>query len=100
MLGFVPLSKHLKRFEQGHPEALELFQQEQAKVFDKVLATLLAHTRDWNLYLQRLRDTHLRLCHEWYNDFHGLKLDEGLDSKFSYQAILLPPLLPETPKKD
>jgi len=100
LLGFVPLSKHLKRFEQGHPEALELFQQEQAKVFDKVLATLLAQTGVWNLYLQRWRDTHLRLGQEGYTDFHGLSLDEGLDSKFSYQAILLPPLPSETPKKD
>lgn len=96
LLGFVPLSKHLKRFEQGNAEALELFQQEQALVFDKVLATLLAQTRDWNLYLQRLRETHVRLCHEWYNDFHGLKLDEGLDSNFSYQAVLQPPVPPAT----
>ncbi|CAN5540158.1 hypothetical protein BH11CYA1_BH11CYA1_15030 [soil metagenome] len=91
LLGFVPLSKHLKRFEQGHADALELFQQEQSLVFDKVLATLLAKTRDWDVYLQRLRETHIRLCHEWYNDFHGIKLEEGLDTAFSYQAVLQPP---------
>jgi hypothetical protein len=41
----------------------------------------------------------VRLCREWYNDFRGLKLDEGLDSTFSYQAVLQPPVLSENPKK-
>lgn len=91
LLGFVPLSRHLKRFEQGNAEALELFQQEQSAVFDKVLATLMAQTRDWDVYLQRLRETHLRLCHEWYNEYHGLKLEEGLDASFTYQAVLAQP---------
>jgi hypothetical protein len=49
--------------------------------------------------MQRLRETHVRLCREWYNDFHGLKLDEGLDSTFSYQAVMLPPPIAEDPKK-
>ncbi len=95
LLGFVPLSKHLKRFEQGHKDALEKFQLEQATVFDKILATLTAQTRDWDLYLQRLRETHVRLCHEWYNDYHGLVLEEGLDGTFTYQAVIAPVTTPQ-----
>ena len=88
LLGFIPLSRHLKRFEQGDVEALELFQSEQSAVFDRVLSVLESQKRDWTVYLDRLRQTHTKLCRDWYDAYYGLKLDEGLDLAFTYQAVL------------
>ncbi|MBU6453501.1 MAG: hypothetical protein KGS72_17105 [Cyanobacteria bacterium REEB67] len=93
MLGFIPLSRHLKRFEQGDLEALTKFQEEQSAVFDRILSVLDSQKRDWSVYLERLRETHARLCHDWYDAYYGLKLDEGLDMTFTYQAVLEPAAL-------
>ncbi len=90
LLGFIPLSRHLKRFEQGDTEALTKFQEEQSAVFDRVLAKLMEQKRDWTVYLDRLRQTHTKLCRDWYDAYYGLKLDEGLDQAFTYQAVLMP----------
>ncbi|MBS1991445.1 MAG: hypothetical protein JSS83_13065 [Cyanobacteria bacterium SZAS LIN-3] len=88
VLGFITLSRHLKRFEQGDTTALEKFQEEQSQVFDRVLATLKAQKRDWTVYLERLRGTHTKLCRDWYDSYYGLKLDEGLDMEFSYPLVI------------
>jgi CO dehydrogenase maturation factor len=90
LLGFIPLSRHLKRFEQGDTEALDKFQEEQALVYDRILATLKNQKRDWTLYLTRLRETHTKLCRDWYDAYYGLKLDEGLDMAFTYEAVITP----------
>jgi CO dehydrogenase maturation factor len=93
LLGFIPLSRHLKRFEQGDVEALAKFQEEQSAVFDRILSVLDSQKRDWSVYLERLRETHTRLCRNWYDAYYGLKLDEGLDMAFTYQAVLEPAAL-------
>jgi len=88
LLGFIPLSRHMKRFEQGDTDALDKFQEEQSQVFDRILSTLMSQKRDWDVYLSRLRQTHTKLCRDWYDAYYGLKLDEGLDMTFTYQAAI------------
>lgn len=88
LLGFVPNSRYLKRFEQGDSEALAQFHQEQNRVFDACLHVLVNYKRDWRQYLKSLRSTHSKVCQEWYNEFHGANLDENLDADFSYEAVL------------
>lgn len=87
-LGSIPLSRHLKRFEQGNAAALEEFRKEQEKPFQAVLDALLARKRDWPTYLKRLQETHSRICRDWFDAYSGMKLDEGLDSDFAYEKIL------------
>jgi CO dehydrogenase maturation factor len=88
LLGAVPQSRHLKRFEQGKREALDDFMQEQEVVFEKVLATLESKQRNWEDYLARLRATHTKVCRDWLDDYFGQKLDQGLDQDFSYGKVL------------
>lgn len=87
-LGFVPFSRNLKRFEQGEAEALAEFQKEQEKVFTRVFDTLKSKKRNWEQYLSKLRATFERDCQRWYSDFHGVKLDEGIDNEFRYEQVL------------
>ncbi|MBX3074732.1 hypothetical protein KF728_01315 [Candidatus Obscuribacterales bacterium] len=88
LLGFVPNSQYLKRFEQGNFEALDQFHQEQNEAFDACLRVLVNRKRDWREYLTSLRSTHSKVCQEWYNEFYGANLDENLDTDFSYEAAL------------
>ncbi len=85
-LGGIPLSRHLKRFEQGRDGALDAFRKEQEAPLEAVLEKLLSRKRDWTGYLQRLRETHTRVCGDWFNTFYGTRLDDGLDAEFSYEA--------------
>ncbi|MBX9668746.1 MAG: hypothetical protein K2X93_14055 [Candidatus Obscuribacterales bacterium] len=84
-LGGIPLSRHLKRFEQGRDGALDAFRKEQEAPLEAVLEKLLSRKRDWTGYLQRLRETHTRVCGDWFNTFYGTRLDDGLDAEFSYE---------------
>jgi len=88
LLGLVPQSRHLKRFEQGKKEAMDDFMLEQEPVFAKVLETLQAKPRNWDNYLASLRSTHTKVCRDWLDEYYGLKLDEGLDENFSYQEAV------------
>lgn len=88
LLGAVPQSKHLKRFEQGKREALADFMAEQAVVFDKVYDTWMSKKRDWNDYLSRLRETHSKVCRDWLDEYFGQKLDQNLDDAFTYQTAI------------
>lgn len=88
VLGFVPNSKHLKHFEQGNGEALEMFQKEQESAFERCLQKLIDTPRDWAGYLNLLQETHSKVCGEWYNDFYGVALDANLDPEFSYEVAL------------
>lgn len=89
ILGMVPQSKFLKRFEQGRREALDDFMKEQQPVFEAVFTTWMSRKRDWNAYLQRLRATHTKVCRDWLDEyFGGVRLDENLDETFSYQKAI------------
>lgn len=88
ILGVVPQSRHLKRFEQGKKEALNDFMKEQEVVFEKVLNTLTSKKRNWTDYLERLRATHTKVCRDWLDDYFSAKLDEGLDTEFTYESVL------------
>jgi CO dehydrogenase maturation factor len=88
LLGLVPQSRHLKRFEQGKKEALEDFMKEQEGVFARVLDTLKAKPRNWDNYLASLRATHTKVCRDWLDEYYNQKLDEGLDSDFTYEKAI------------
>ena len=88
LLGLVPQSRHLKRFEQGKKEAMEDFMLEQEPVFARVLETLQSKPRNWDNYLSSLRSTHTKVCRDWLDEYYGLKLDEDLDEDFTYQEAI------------
>jgi CO dehydrogenase maturation factor len=88
VLGLVPQSRHLKRFEQGKKEALEDFMQEQEIVFANVLTTLQNKKRNWKHYLESLRTTHSKVCRDWLDEYYGQKLDHDLDQDFTYEKAI------------
>lgn len=95
-LGSIPYSRNLKRFEQGRKEAIVEFYAEQTGVFDAILKTLRGRRRDWGAYLDLLRQTHAKACRDWFDDYFGYALDEGLDGEFSYEKVLTQVVAPDS----
>lgn len=88
LLGAIPFSKNLKRFEQGEEFAIHEFHKEQELVFDKLYALLRARKRDWSEYLNLLRGAHEKVCTDWYNDYYSTNLGVGYDPDFEYEKVL------------
>jgi CO dehydrogenase maturation factor len=88
LLGAIPFSKNLKRFEQGQDAALADFHKEQEEVFGKLYTVLCARKRNWSEYLQLLRGAHEKNSVDWYNDYYSTDLGTGYDPDFSYEKVL------------
>lgn len=87
ILGSIPHSKLLKRFEQGDITALNEFAFAQSELFDSIVATARNHPRNWNKYHNLLKKTYVDNCRSWYNDYYGLNLEREIDHEFSYERI-------------
>jgi CO dehydrogenase maturation factor len=88
LLGAIPFSKNLKRFEQGDQQAIVEFHKEQEAVFNKVYEVLCSKKRDWVKYLELLCGAHEKVCVDWYNDYYSTDLGKGYDPDFSYEKVL------------
>lgn len=88
LIGAVPFSRHLKRFEQGEHGAVVDFHREQEAAFDKVYGLLKSQKRDWRQYLQLLNEAHEKVCVDWYNDYYQSNMGRNYDPEFSYEAVI------------
>ncbi len=90
LIGSIPFSRNLKRFEQGERAAIADFHKEQEAVFDKLYAILCSKKRDWNVYLTLLKLAHEKVCTDWYNDYYSANIGVGYDPDFAYEKVLDP----------
>ncbi len=88
LLGAIPFSKNLKRFEQGETIAIIEFHKEQEAVFDKLYSVLYERKRNWVEYLNLLRGAHEKVCTDWYNDYYSTNLGVGYDAEFAYDKVI------------
>lgn len=88
LIGSVPFSQNMKRFEQGDEDAIKDFHKEQDAVFDKVYELLCSKKRDWNQYLQLLNQAHEKVSVDWYNDYYQSNIGTDYDPDFSYEKVI------------
>jgi CO dehydrogenase maturation factor len=88
LIGAVPFSQHMKRFEQGDESAINGLHKEQAAVFDKVYELLRSKRRDWKRYLQLLNQAHEKVSVDWYNDYYQSNIGTDYDPEFSYEKVI------------
>jgi CO dehydrogenase maturation factor len=88
LIGAVPFSQHLKRFEQGDESAIHSFHKEQEVVFDKVYDLLCSKKRDWQEYLRLLNAAHEKVSIDWYNDYYQENIGTDYDRDFSYEKVI------------
>jgi CO dehydrogenase maturation factor len=87
IIGAIPYSPAMRRFEQGEMEALTDFIAANEHMMELIFSRLANSGRDWVAYLRRLEEIHKKNCEWWYNDFYGASLHTGLDSEFSYEKV-------------
>jgi CO dehydrogenase maturation factor len=88
ILGKLPSSKHIKRFEQGVIDAFDDYINECFDTFTNIenKAAQLAE-RDWDSYLENLKKLHRKNSRAWYNDYYSQNLENQIDEEFTYNLI-------------
>ncbi len=88
LLGFVPYSKKVRRFEQGDEQAFTDFVASNNGLFSNVLEDIGYLKRDWAEYLIHLSKVHKKTCEKWYDEYYKKKISELVDSSFSYEKAM------------
>jgi CO dehydrogenase maturation factor len=87
LIASISLSKDLRRFEQGDTEALDSFIQNQNESFTKILQKCRGSSPNRSAMFTALSAIHKKNCEWWYNDYHGERLDTGLDNTESISTL-------------
>lgn len=88
ILGMIPHSHAVRRFEQGDSNGFAEFIKENKTVLDKVLEYARSNKKDWDTYYRLLLETHRKNSIEWWNDYYQQPIDTQLDSSFSYKKVI------------
>jgi len=89
ILGVLPQSKHLRRYEQGDETAFNTFMHENTGLLEKIQQTLRAQKRDWGTYRRSVVDAFVDECEKWAatkfpnGDYRSL-----IDNRFRYEAVI------------
>jgi CO dehydrogenase maturation factor len=88
LLGVIPHSHAIRRFEQGDEEALEEFVEQNRACLARIAEYTSTRTRDWDAYYTLLLETHKKNSIEWWNDYYQQPIDRQCDPEFSYKKVL------------
>jgi hypothetical protein len=80
LIASLPVSPELRRFEQGESQAFEEFIKSSSGSFESIFTRCRQASPDRSAMLSALTVIHKKNCEWWYNDYHGERLDTGLDS--------------------
>ncbi len=87
LLGHVPASPALRQVDQGACEVFEEFVEANEALWKSIVAITPRGERNWDHYLRELRRVFKENCDSWYNDYYQRRLDEHIDTEFSYASV-------------
>ncbi len=87
IIGFIPRSKEIKRYEQGKTESFDNFIDNNSEILSKVREKLVSQEKDWDQYQSNLEIAHEAQCQTWYNDFHGEDLTKQTEDMVDYVKV-------------
>jgi CO dehydrogenase maturation factor len=85
IIGEVHTSKELRSFERGNLNEFDLFVRNNKQLFAKIKTVLDKQERNWDDYYQKVVKIFNQSCQTWYNDFYSKKINENIDTNFSYE---------------
>ena len=88
ILGYVKRSKALRRFEQGDREGFNKFINENEDIFKRIKEVVKKQGKNWEGYLNDLKDLHRGAGESWYNNYYNEPISEQANTSFSYKDIL------------
>ncbi len=87
ILGEIPKSKNIKKFEQGDYDSFDDYILECEEVFKNVEIECQKINRDLDVYWQNLIKVHNLNCQSWYNDYYDQKLESQINPEFKYDSF-------------
>jgi len=88
LLGFTKKSSHLKAIDQGQKEQFKNFISDNSEIFDTIVNHANTLERDWDTYLQNIKETFINSANAHYNSYYNLKLQDLLDDNFNFKHVI------------
>jgi len=88
ILGKLPKSKNIKKFEQGNNQAFEEYILECTECFENIENEVQKIERDWDFYLKNLINIHRKNSQTWYNSYYSQDLETQIETDFNYKKVL------------
>lgn len=88
ILGKLPKSNNIKKFEQGDNQAFEKYVFECTEVFENIEKEVGKTERDWNFYLKNLIQIHQKNSQTWYNSYYSQDLETQIENDFDYAKVI------------
>lgn len=88
IIGIVPFSKELKKFEQGDKEAFDRFVLELDELNEKIYEKVSNIKRNWDKYRDEINKVYILNCLTWYNDYYNMDLLRYINPEFSYNTVI------------
>lgn len=87
-LGYIGISKDMKKYEQGKEKNIEGFLDENTEVFEKLISLLKNTPRDWEKYYRIALEVYITNCFDWYNSYYNDNLLQYIDHDFTYKKVI------------
>ena len=88
IIGFVPFSREMKRFEQGDLEAMNSFSDQMKEINEKIIEKALDHNKNWDEYYELMANIYTKNCEEWYSGYYGIDLTKYINPEFDYKKVI------------
>lgn len=87
ILGKLPKSNNIKKFEQGDSQAFEEYVFECTATFENIEKEVQKINKDWDFYLKNLIQIHQKNSQTWYNSYYSQNLETQIENDFNYQKL-------------
>lgn len=88
ILGFLPRSKDVRKYEQGYEEGMKHFVDSNPEVFEKIKQELFNTEKDWDAYMEKLEYAHETMGEAWWDAFLDEKVSKQTENGFSYTEVI------------
>lgn len=88
ILGKLPKSQNIKKFEQGDNLAFKKYIVECTETFENIEKEVAKIERDWGFYLKNLIQIHRKNSQNWYNSYYSQDLETQIENDFDYEKVI------------
>lgn len=88
IIGFIPYSEHLKKYEQGNNLELQKFDLNNIELNKKIKNLLDSTDKNWGKYYKTQKQIYTNDAGDWYSQYFGEDLTKYIDENFSYNKII------------
>ena len=88
ILEYIYESDDLRKFEQGDPDGMDRFVENNQLMLSTIKNRLDNTPKDWDRYYQVQKQIYIDDVGDWYSQFYGEDLTKYIDEDFSYKEVI------------